>query len=95
MKRFEKDNTIQFIAIFRTFSGKAIGIDSTLPTITITNEVGTAVVNAASMSIHPNVGTYYYLWTPSLASIYVIMVTGTVQGRIHLARKQFRVVQTK
>ena len=94
MRRFEKDNTIQFTAIFKTFSGKAIDIDSGLPAITITNEVGTAVVNAGSMSNHPNIGTYYYIWTPTLESVYVVMVTGLVQGRTHLTRRKFRVVQT-
>jgi hypothetical protein len=94
MRRFEKNNTVQFVAKFKTFPGKDVDVDSGLPTITITNEVGTNVVDAQSMSSHPNLGMYYALWVPQFEGVYVVMVQGTVQGRVHLARKTFRVVET-
>ena len=94
MRNFERNNTIQFIAKFKTFSGRPINTDVNLPVITITNEVGTKVINAHTMSEGLTVGTYYALYTPVKDSVYVVEVSGTIQKRLHLARAKFRVNKT-
>lgn len=95
MRRFEKDNTIQFKARFYSFEGQLKDGDSA-PKITIYTSRGSATVSAVDMSKdagHTS-GVYHYYWTPDTADKYLLKMYATVLGRTSLIRRAFKVEET-
>ena len=87
------DNLIQFLVRFYTFSGRICDLDSGVPAITISNEMGTKIVDGGVMT-RSATGTYIYLWVPTTAGKYVVEISGTVQTNPLLTRRKFRVKET-
>jgi len=95
MRRFEKDNTIQFKARFYNFQGQLKNGDST-PQITIYTSRGAEKLAATDMTkdTRYSSGVYHYYWVPDAADKYLLKIEGTVLGRTSLIRRAFKVQTT-
>lgn len=95
MKRtFELGNTIQFAAKFYNIKGLLTNVDTgTSPLITVTDSNGVNLINGLVMD-NQSTGLYHYYWASTVTGNLVVKMTGTVDMRLQLIRKEFKVVET-